>query len=179
MIQNKVISEEQTKLYLYCFDFLFEQILYILIMSILGILCRRLNITIIFLLTFLPLRIFGGGIHAPTEKSCTVLSFIIYATILFVSPIITSKHSTLCFLSIMIAPVDTANKRLSQKQKHQRKKCYSLLCLILSVFFLFFYYTKKQLYYGTLTICVILVFISMILGELVNRNTCRKNTLIF
>lgn len=184
LIETDIAESSQQEILIYCFEYLFDQIILISTFLLLGLFFGQFEIGLLFLITFYLLRSFGGGIHAPTENICIVSSTAIYLTILFVAPIITYRFSLLWMLLflfailviITIAPVESPNKPLSILQRRRmRQKCF-VCCAAIILCFMFLYTQNLRLYYGTIAICAILVAGSMILGKLVYQNTSPRHT---
>ena len=184
LVENHTIEENKREIYIYCYDYIIEQILYTAIQLTIAALMHELIISCLFILMFFPMRYYGGGIHAPTERSCVITSSIVYLAILFLAPVIAPYHSILwffafilsCAVIIILAPVDTPNKRLNRGQKKHMKKNCVLYCIFFSLMFIILFYSRYNLYYGTLAICAILIAISMLLGALTNRLEARYDT---
>lgn len=177
MVETNTIEPSQKEVFVYCFEYIFEQITYISIFLLLGLLFRRFVVTILFLLMFYLLRSFGGGIHAPSEQSCTLISFAVYFVVIAIVPIIAYQHTALWLilflLSIVImvalAPIPSPNKPLSLEQKSQMKHKCLLCCIALTALFFILYAMQLQLYYGTLSICAILIASSILMGYIYNQ----------
>ena len=84
MIEANIIKKEEHDIYSYCYEFLFENIVYIASIILFGALLHNLKETLIFLLVMIPFRTFAGGLHAPASGLCVVLSYLSYfITMLF------------------------------------------------------------------------------------------------
>lgn len=174
LLENGAIREGDLKFYEYCYEFFFEQFLDTAIVLILGLLLHCFVTTLIFLSVFSFFRYCSGGIHAPTEKICSVISFCMYAFVLIVIPRCSFKNfkvwailfavSVLCI--IVLAPVENDKKQFTKKQKKQLKYiCYAgIFCL--SLIFILFSALHFCLYYGTISVCMTVVAISVILAFL-------------
>ena len=93
---------------------------------LLGIITRKTFEVIIFLLFFIPLRIFAGGYHARSTKRCMILSSLVMVGVIFMYQIKDSISTHLeymnsievvlfviaCIIIYILAPVDNENKRL-------------------------------------------------------------------
>ena len=61
MIEANIIKKEEHDIYSYCYEFLFENIVYIASIILFGALLHNLKETLIFLLVMIPFRTFAGG----------------------------------------------------------------------------------------------------------------------
>lgn len=178
LTEDGQIAKEQQSIYAYLFDYLIESLLYDIIILILGILIHRPGITICYLLVTIPLRHFAGGFHANTRLGCTLISYGIYLSTIFLGPILVSFTKPvwlfilyLAFWSMIlpVAPVDTKNKRLSV---NQRKKLFHrciITCIIMTILMIFFYAYGQILYMGMVTVCMMESAISVYIGIWKNR----------
>jgi len=176
--RSKPIDEDEMRIYEYCIHIILKRCLFVILIILFGVITKRISVSLLFLLTFIPLRSFCGGMHASTPTVCSVLSYGISLAVIFFSPLI-GKNIPFIFLvcifilfciSILIfAPVDTRNKRLNPKQKCSLKnKCYILMFFIVAEFVIFSIFRAKT-YYMTVTLCVIICSISVVIGFLQNR----------
>lgn len=139
-----------------------------------------------------PLRKFSGGIHAPTKLLCSILSFSIYFSVIFLSNIDYQNYFgnlrsfnysfvllVVYFISVLliiiISPVVHPNKPIDNKNKTRLKSLLILTLAVISIFFL--YFTKKglQKYYLLIIMCIIIVLISLILGKIIYRRESNES----
>lgn len=182
MIDSEIVEPTKRDILIYCFEYIFDQIIYTTLFLVLGVMLKQIEISLLFLIMFYSLRSFGGGFHASTETKCTILSFIVYLSVLLIAPIITYNHSSLWLtifsLSIVgiiiLSPIESANKVISSHQKRKMKSKCTVCCIMLSILFILLYTKELQLYYGTMAICAILIIISMVLGFATNKLSHNK-----
>lgn len=176
--KSKPIDENERCIYEYCIRIILKRCLFVIMVLIFGIVTERIYVSLLFLLTFIPLRSFCGGMHASKPTICSVLSYGISLAIIFFSPVIGKivpyiillcLFVLFCIPIIIFAPVDTKNKRFNPKQKHSLKtKCNILMFFIIAEFVIFSIFQAPR-YYMTLSLCVIICSISVIIGFLQNR----------
>ena len=178
MIENKTIPENEANIYQYCFHYLLDTIFSFFIFLLIALLFKEFVPGLLFTAVFFSFRSLAGGFHAPTERLCALLSYGSYIFVLWSIPKITFLDKYLCpifFIEIIIidifSPIDHANKRFDKTQKKKAKKQTFFMSAILSIVFLIFWSTKLILYYRTITICVIMLAASMVLGAIINRRT--------
>lgn len=137
LIDNKVIIAEQKELYIYGVKQLRRFLLNIATSLIIGIVLNMVYESILFSIFFIPLRQFAGGYHARSPKICYIssvsmivfaLATIYYMPINFTSLVIIITL-TLIFIWIK-APVESANKPLTTKEKCKfRRYTLSIFCI--------------------------------------------------
>lgn len=182
--KENFIARNEMEIYMYCFDYLIEIICYTLGFFLIGCFTHRLTVSLLFLFVLLPLRAFGGGIHASSSQVCSFISILLYLFIIIFSPVITpifSKLWILLFLFaiitiLLLAPVETKNRPINMQKRIFLKRNCHLLCLFYIILFGCFYRFKEPLHYGTLALCVIAAALSILLGFI--QNTFRKDETI-
>ncbi len=109
---------------------------------IIGVALNMLLEIVIYLICFLPLRIFAGGYHAKTQLRCYIMSSFTTVIILLVIQFLQQQESIWEFLSYFVsfgviwryAPVADANKPLLEKEKvNYRKKVHKVLLLLTGI----------------------------------------------
>ncbi|MBO5488657.1 MAG: accessory gene regulator B family protein, partial [Eubacterium sp.] len=127
-IIDNVLEEENSntrEIYSYCIHYLFEQLIFIAVILILGFLTNNLLFYMLFYLLNIGFRFTSGGYHAPRQWICNILSYsTIFVTLLLVNLLPDfSSHIWLFFCAIfsiiivLLSPVDNPKKRLKSKQK--------------------------------------------------------------
>ena len=178
MVSANIISPEDIPIYEYCYEYLFEQILYFSSVLLIGTLLHHFLVSFLFIFTFLPLRYFVGGIHAQNSFQCSMISYGIYFFVLFFT-----SHSNLhiirypqilfailLFSIILLAPVDHPNKRYDTHKKRLYKICSLIICTIHAFLYITFYFLEHKMYCQELIMCDTIIMISLILGHFTNRN---------
>lgn len=136
MLALSVIEEDDRELYCYGYFLLITRFFFFLVTAITGFLAGVLLESVVFYGMFMLLRTYAGGVHAKTERQCTVLTTItLSASILGIKVMgqilsMLVPLAMLAFGSISIAllsPLDTQEKPLDESEK----KHYRLICLIL------------------------------------------------
>lgn len=170
LIKNHKIDQSDEEIYLYGFR---EGTIYLLnfvTTLILGALFHSITESIVFLIAFVPLRIFAGGIHAKTQVRCYVLSLL---TLIIIFVLINQlPHNKWIYEMIMIgsgfllfilSPIEEENKPLNGAEfKYYRKKARIILLieLLIQVFAmvsgLFAVYCGISMAIGTLGLLVLL-----------------------
>lgn len=139
-------SDEEKEVAIYGLKRLGIFLISMVVVAIIGLLMGNVQGIFLFLLLFIPLRIFAGGLHLPTLWMCAIASSALIVAVGFIlnntkgawiNEIIFSM--ILCagaFLVIMLSPVDTANKRLFDEEKVRYKIISSIITIVeLGIFF--------------------------------------------
>lgn len=176
LLQQGVIDNSDKKSYEFCFEYVFDLLIYIGSILLIGVAIRSADLTVLYILVMTFLRKTAGGAHASTRLRCSVLSYSIYGLTVFLSKSRIMFHYSvalccilLCSVAITIlAPVDHPNKRFTKKQKRQLKKiCFLILSAIIvtAVAFARACYTE---YVRLIELCMITVLISQLAGLFMN-----------
>lgn len=130
-LKKNVIAGDKYEIYLYGFKLIIADIINYIIIITLGIMLKTLPESIIFLITLCGLRQFTGGFHAKTFWLCRTSMVITYISVLVATNVIenlkagtqiTVLINIISIIVIMIfAPIENANKRLSDTQRKSNK----------------------------------------------------------
>lgn len=107
---------------------------------IIGTILNKSYITFWFLITFIPLRSFVGGVHANTRKKCYIYSMtIITGFLLVIQRVPNVMIDILLLLSLLfiaiIAPIESKNNELSLSQSKKYKKISHIICVYISILY--------------------------------------------
>jgi len=142
LVANDVIDQDKTSIYRYGLNQLAFLALHLLTYGLLAYFFGEMKQLLVFLVLFIPLRIFAGGYHAETRTACYVISVMIVFAALSVLrhatsnlPIwmilILSSYSVIFFLS----PRESINKPLCEIEKKTYRRSSLILlngeCLII------------------------------------------------
>lgn len=176
LIKKGMITDKDRHIYSYLFSCIFEELLFDFITLLIGGIFHKLIISTLFLVTTLPLRYFAGGVHASTPLRCNILSYGIMLFVIFF-PYTTFSNANLfeyiifftCSVIILvIAPVDTANKRLNEKDKCRLHKKTVITVIFVCIVQLILWYNKLTQYSETITLSFLVCTISLITGYIRN-----------
>lgn len=149
MVNAEVIPNEQKYLdfYRYGLEITISTILNFVLVLLIGIVTQHLIESVVFLFTFILLRVFSGGYHANTYFRCNLLmccSFLVsvliydfilkYAFTLNKISFLFITISLLLFFPVIIAfcPVEHINKPINSESKRKRMK---IITIIIGVVF--------------------------------------------
>lgn len=183
LCDSEWINENEKEIYAYCFDYVIELLLIITGALIAGILTNRFAFTLIFLITMVCYRSYGGGIHASSPERCSAISILLFLILLYsIQPLafvimrwqwsVAFVISMICILCL--APVDTPGRPMNtDKKKRLRKRC-RILSACTSVLYLYFYILELEECYTSIALCVTVLSVCMLLGYIRNQNKIRK-----
>lgn len=182
-VQNQIIEQEDTDVYIYGFEILISYIVNIATVLFLAWLFDALLYICVFLVFFYPLRIFSGGFHAEDYRKCYMISVVAILLVLFTekyavmfwSPIVVGLFMALSAIYIFNhAPLEDKNKPLdnSEKAKYRRKARIAIGVELITVFILLLIdHTHHVTYYAACAIFT--MFVLMCVG---NRKNSVYNT---
>lgn len=130
--QQKKFMSEDKELYRYGIQQGLNLALNILTTMIIGCLCGMLCSSVLFLLSYMPLRSFCGGYHAKTHFRCYIYSVVMITCILLVVKYLTFSalvYEILILIGVtvilLLSPVEDQNKTLDSDEKRvfRKKAC--------------------------------------------------------
>lgn len=184
LTDNQIISPENSKFYLYCFDFALDNLLFNAILLVLGVLMSVPLQAAIYIVTMVPVKMFAGGAHANSRIKCSVISFSVFLSILYITNYLAANMSQeminwIFFLSIPLAlfmtPVDTRNKRIPVCQRRRYKQKCMICCLFLIAIYAIIQYYKCRELYCLMAICMVATVLNQIIGILINVRIKEEN----
>lgn len=139
LYNQKIIKKEDIDIFNYGLEiFIFSSLQ---VLSILGISIFADNFieTLLFFISFIPLRIFAGGYHADTKLRCYGVSLIVYIIFSIAIKYIPQYVHMQLYIFEMIfsliivlicSPVIHINKSISNTEMYQYRKISIFICLI-------------------------------------------------
>lgn len=146
---------------------------------LIAVLCSaylgHILVGIIFELSYISVRIYVGGFHAPSESICkyltyisTILSIVLVFITYFDLEIMNILMAINCCIIILMAPVESSNKPLNQKE-HKVFYYKSIVYTLLNVTLYFVLLCLKQVILArTIVIALGLVVVGILL-ELIRK----------
>lgn len=152
LIENEVVELDDQEICSYGLEVLIYNLISIVSVLILGVVFKALTLTLLFLITFVPLRSFTGGYHAKTAFKCFGISIFTFITIVFACKYVPSQIQitfglVFSFLSTILiftkTPIVNINK---PKTVEEISKCnyISKYILFTILFFLFAFYSLGE-----------------------------------
>lgn len=146
LIENKAINKNDSELYEYSLQLIFQGLINIIVILLLGFILNMLKESICLFLTFFILRKFTGGLHAKKYICCFISSTILITLSLFIIRYLKQNSKQLLFTYILVfstiliwvfSPIENSNKVLSLNEKKVYKYISSFLALIILLVVLF------------------------------------------
>lgn len=183
LVKQNVVSLADVGVYEYGLYMLFFKILYLIVFLIIGVLLNMTAETIILVLVYSSLRKFAGGYHANTEKKCLWITVITMIGMLLSTKLFyyVSNDRLLLFLlvcavviSILLAPVQTLNKKLDSVEiKHYKRSAIVAVTIITTC--IVFMRAFEVIYYIPAIIGVISESVTLIIGRILIKDIHDKN----
>ena len=134
-------SDNEKEIYAYSIEVLISLFINFIIISITAYILKKQVELIVFIVYFSGLRSYAGGYHAKTHIECIVLSFCLFIISAISSTYIVEYGRTILILGILfsvvmvfaLAPTESENKPLSNKNHDKNKKISRVLVLLFSV----------------------------------------------
>lgn len=175
-ISNKLIKKEDEEIYSYGLKQGFIIIINFITVIILGISLNILLEGLLFMITFIPIRIYAGGYHKRSQLECYVFSTIILAVIflilkmqIIINPLTIILISIISSITILsLAPVQDENKPLDEIEiKIFGKRARTNLLIILGIFLITLIFDKIN-YSFCIAISLLCNAVMLILGKIRN-----------
>lgn len=128
LLRHKVIENSRRPIFVYGFELLLSTSLSILSIIIISVFLSQFSAALTFLVVFISLRLFNGGLHAKTYGRCFLLSNAVYFVVLYSSiyaavlvpvDLFRLGYLAITFLSagtiIFLSPVKHINHPLSEE----------------------------------------------------------------
>lgn len=171
------IDEDDKEIYLFGFYQGLILLLNIVTTLVIGIILNMFVESILFLIFFIPLRIFAGGYHAKTQLRCYVMSTITTVLILYLilflqenmGGIIIGGYIISVCIIWKLAPVQDKHKPLDEKERIKyRKRVHKLLVFITCILGCLYFF-GNQVIPSVMISVVYQLTIILILGEWKNK----------
>lgn len=170
--KNAVIDTDKREIYEFGFKQLNSILFDTLITIAIGFLMKKPLEMLIFIVSFSIIRRYAGGYHASKRILCIIYSIIVQILSINVISNYVSDFYILTILSIIgicvLSPIDTENHRLDEKEIKFYKKRTILFTSIIALFIVITFFFKLEIYYKSISVALICIFISLIVGWLNN-----------
>lgn len=130
-IANSQIPYEKRDIYIYGFNLVFSDIINFSIILFLGLLFSLTRESMVFLLTLCTVRRYTGGFHAKSFSLCRILMIVIFAVVMLIVSQLEVQNYLIPIVVIInilnvvgisvLAPIENANKKLSESKKIENK----------------------------------------------------------
>ena len=123
LVKNETITENEHDIYSFGIQQGINILINLITILFFGILFGEIWQSLVFTIAYIPLRSYAGGFHAKTPTRCYVFSCCLIAAVLLAIKYLLIEdfiYSSLLasggIIAILLAPVDTVNKRLDQAE---------------------------------------------------------------
>lgn len=149
---------------------------------IIGVALNMLFEIVIYLICFLPLRIYAGGYHAKTQLRCYIMSSFTTVIILLGIQFFLQQESILEFMGFFVsfgiiwrfAPVADANKPLLEKEQVSYQKKVRKVLLLLTGISVLTYFMNFKIVATVIEVSVCFLSIILLLGIYKNIVRCKN-----
>ena len=181
---NQNMDDDEREILEYGMDILLKKILFIVGAIIIAVLMKSIKEGLMFIILFSILRQNAGGVHMNSQIKCAVSSALIYiASIILINLAIEffAVYMVLfcsafvgTIILLMLAPVDTPNKRINQMQKEKNSLKVKFILLGLYVILLFSFLIDFQPLCCVIVVVVVIETILVTIGKLlfISSNIC-------
>lgn len=109
----------------------------LLTILLIGVVTGYLEITFIFMMSYVPLRTYAGGYHAKGPVRCYIISVVIavgvIAIVLVLGEISIFWSIPFALLIYILSPVEAPKKKLTNRQKLEYHRMTAIILMILSI----------------------------------------------
>ena len=176
LIEYNLIKSEDKEIYTYGIKQMLFLSLNILTILILGIVSNKAFEIILFMITYIPIRIYAGGYHAKNHIRCYIFSILMLIVIIYILNITLDINTILTTFIVIIssiiisvlAPIEDINRSLDNEEKIvNRKRTIRNLIVIISIYFILLYFNLINVMF---CVCISLFCnaIMLILGKIKN-----------
>lgn len=149
---------------------------------LIGVALNMLLEIVIYLICFLPLRIFAGGYHAKTQLRCYIMSSFTTVIILLGIQFLQQQESIWEFLSYFVsfgiiwrfAPVADANKPLLEKEQVNYQKKVRKVLLLLTGIAALTYFLGFNIITTVIEVSVCFLSLILLMGIYKNKTHCEN-----
>lgn len=147
MVETQIINSKDKEIYIFGFRRIIISSRNYIIFFLIGVLFKIPLESILYILCFVPLRIFGGGVHAKSQTVCFVLSSLLSILVLIIIKFKSINISILILLSLLTsaitfrcAPVNCTENKINKIEKEYFKRKFRVILIsafmLGSVFFI-------------------------------------------
>lgn len=175
LLSDGTITQEEYELYVYGLFMLLSQIMFLIVICIIGISLGCILESIIFYIAFQFTRRYAGGYHAATETKCEILSTLsLLACVCIIklskfydfqiAMIISTVLSAICIL--LFCPLDTPEKPLSEKEFKYFRRVSWLILFVIVLLIVVSYCFRIRFAFVPLCMSLILESVLLISGKI-------------
>lgn len=130
LVKNHIVSEKDREITIYGIQLILTSLFTIISILAVGILLRKIAITLTFLVSFMSIRSYSGGYHANQYWKCYFISCMTYLTIILlvlfttfqIRQVATVLIIGITYISILkMSPLNSHKNPKTEKQMQTRK----------------------------------------------------------
>lgn len=175
LVLNGVVNSKDKELYIYGLHQGFLMILNLIVTIIIGLIFGMVLESIVFMISYIPVRIYAGGYHSKTQLRCFIFSINMIIIVLLSMKLInwtSFLYSIFEIISVVIifklAPIEDSNKPLEPIEVSLYKKRARVILLIeTSLLFIL-----KTLNFYQISLCILTAHMALsvmlVLGKIKN-----------
>lgn len=177
-IRERIIPVEDKNIYRYGSEITISTFLGIGAIILIGIICNHIFDSILFLLCFIPIRIYAGGYHADTYLKCNLIFASVFISFLFIKNIIPPQFDFLISIFIMTAsiiviiifsPIENKHKPLYGNEKIKYKKISIAVSSAWCVISIILYILSVTIYLSV-ALTLFIIAASMVVEKIKNKS---------
>ena len=175
LISLKTIDYDDREIYEFGIQHIFITLLNLITVLIIGFLLQSTKEALVFIVAFVPLRIFAGGFHFSTPTKCYIFSSCFVAAVLLAMRYYSIPLLIYCLLYgmagiviLVFSPVEDKNKPLDPIEKKVYRKRTIIVFAAESFILLIFYFAKIQFAVKSIMISTIALSLMILLGIIKN-----------
>lgn len=175
-MRYNLMHSEESDIYKFGIECLILKVMHYASYFMLSIILGCFAEFLVFILTYLVLRKYAGGIHADTRSGCLIISNIIFGAVMIIGRNI--GNSNLMFVTIIsviiiiiCAPVSNPNRKLTI---HENKKFKIVAISICAIEIITLYFIKSLEYCKWIQLGIIICACSVFLGKIKYNKTDAK-----
>ena len=176
LISSSIIKKEDAEIYIYGFKEIVFVALNLITTIFIGLIFNKIFEVILFMITYIPIRVYAGGYHARTKLRCYIFSVLMLISVCYILKLYLLKsYLSIGILAIIssgiilyLAPVEDKNKILDEIEiEVYTKRTIRNLIIVLIVLCITLIFNKINL---SACICISLLCngIMLILGKINN-----------
>lgn len=171
-LKKDIIEKEDLEIYIYGSELLISEIIGTLLILGIGVVFEKFFKTILYLFVFTIIRVYAGGYHAPSHRTCITSFSLLFVGVLIITEWIFKRKvdillviGTIVSVGIifLFAPVEDHHKPLDRYEVNEFKRKARMRSLLLSVFVVLMYIIfpefQDEALYGMVAICQIAFFL--------------------
>lgn len=179
LLKDNQEKQEDYEIYLFGIEQMFENVISVSTTLLIGIVLGELLRTIVLITAFMAIRSYAGGYHASSPLRCYILTNIVIVAVLSAMKYIIFNNTFLWCLLIMdsvvilmLAPVDTENKRLDEIEYIYYRKKTVIVWSIEVIIAIFCAILQYVLMTETIIFALLILSLSLVGGQI--SNLCKK-----